>query len=190
MLIWSDNIELPQNIHDGINDIIEKNHTNKENYYTSFHEDSSDFSDILVPYYGKVIERMMKDLGIFKISRYQYNVWVQMYNSKTTTHPPHAHLSGGEIISFNHIINASKNKCFYFLNDDNNKTYPGEQKSGDIFAWPPWIIHGVDNVKEDNIDRLIVAGNISLRKYYNLDGSITTECVHDKDNKKFIWKYS
>ena len=80
----------------------------------------------------------------------------------TINHEPHQHFTGSEIISFNHIIDASPEKCFYFLNDDGDKIYPGEQNSGDIFAWPPWRIHGVENAKTH---RLIIAGNIMLRTY-------------------------
>tara|TARA_R100000742_G_C4226524_1_gene49035 strand:- start:69 stop:632 length:564 start_codon:yes stop_codon:yes gene_type:complete len=184
MLIWNSNIKLPQNLHDGIIDVIEKNYIDKEKYYTSYYEDK--FSDLLLPYYSNLVKHIMKDLGIFKISKYRYNIWVQMYNSETTTHTPHGHFTGTEIISFTHIINASKEKCFYFLDDYNNKIYPNNQQNGDIFAWPSWLIHGADNVKEPDINRLIVAGNISLKKLYNLDGSIRTECI-DEGNNKYVW---
>ena len=98
------------------------------------------------------------------------NEIIKYHNSKNiNTHEPHAHFIGNEIISFNHIIDASKDKCFYFIDDYGNKTYPGEQKSGDIFAWPPWRMHGVDHVKESNVNRLIVAGNIVLE---------SIECTH------------
>ena len=82
-----------------------------------------------------------------------------------TTDKSYSYFLGKEIISFNHIIDASNNKCFYFLDDDNNKIYPDQQESGDFFAWPPWRIHGVDKVQEPNVNRLIVAGNIWLDSY-------------------------
>ena len=66
-----------------------------------------------------------------------------------------------------HIINASKNKCFYFLDDHGDKIYPDHQESGDIFAWPSWLVHGVDHVQEPNLNRLIVAGNVALETYSN-----------------------
>ena len=108
----------------------------------------------------------MKDLGMYKRSTYDYNLWAQMYNSNTNSHPPHQHYTDNEIISFNHIIDASPEKCFYFLNDDDEKIYPGEQKSGDIFAWPPWRMHGVDIPTSH---RLIVAGNIMLKTFNDSD---------------------
>ena len=107
---------------------------------------------------------------MWKHSRYVFNIWTQRYNSENiNTHEPHAHFSGNEIISFNHIIDASKDKCFYFIDDDGNRTYPCEQKSGDIFAWPSWLMHGVDYVKESNVDRLIVAGNVILQSIEVVD---------------------
>ena len=151
MLIWDDNIKLPQNLYNEIVNIVEKNYINnvaglqgrsKEKYYTSFYKDTDKIAHVLSPYYQNLIKKIMRDLGMFKISKYTYQIWVQMYNSETNTHKPHSHFSGNEIISFNHIINASKNKCFYFIDDYGNKIYPGEQKSGDIFAWPSWLMHG------------------------------------------------
>jgi|TARA_E500000331_G_C17059151_1_gene627424 hypothetical protein len=167
MFIWSDNIKLPHNLYDEIVNKIEKNYSNREKFYTSFYEDGYKFADLLVPYYGNLIEKIMRDLGMFKRTTYKYNLWVQMYNSETTTHEPHEHFTGNEILSFNHIINSSNEKCFYFLDDDNNKTYPGNQQTGDIFAWCPWLMHGVDKVKETNTNRLIVAGNVWLKTYQN-----------------------
>ena len=161
MLIWSDNKKLPNNLYRQILSRIEEDYSDRKEFYTSY-KSRVDFTDLLVPYYGNVIEEIMKDLGMFKRSTYNANLWVQMYNSQTTTHEPHQHFTGSEIISFNHIIDASSEKCFYFLNDDGDKIYPGEQKSGDIFAWPPWRIHGVENTKSH---RLIIAGNIMLRTY-------------------------
>ena len=38
--------------------------------------------------------------------------------------------------------------------------YNTHQESGDIFAFPPWRLHGVDPVKEEGVDRLI-----KLRSY-------------------------
>ena len=179
MLIWSANKKISKNLHTEIINRVQVNYKNKKKFYSSYHtlhESNKNFKDILVPYYMNLIEEMMRDLGMFKRTTYTYNLWVQMYNSETTTHDPHEHFSGTtdksydyflgkEIISFNHIIDASNNKCFYFLDDDNNKIYPDHQESGDFFAWPPWRIHGVDKVQEPNVNRLIVAGNIWLDSY-------------------------
>ena len=63
--------------------------------------------------------------------------------------------------------NVLLNKCFYFLNDHGDKIHPDHQESGDIFAWPSYLIHGVDKVQEPNLNRLIVAGNVALETYSN-----------------------
>ena len=168
MFIWSDNIKFPQILHDEVIKRVHQNYNNKEKYFSSFHESGQKFADILVPYYGNLVKEMMKDLGLYSRTKYLYNVWVQMYNSKTTSHAPHEHFSGKEIISFTHIIDASPKKCFYFLNDNGDKIYPEHQESGDIFAWPPWRRHGVDKVQEPNVNRLIIAGNISIKSYREL----------------------
>ena len=165
MLIWSANKKFPENLYTELINRIHENYKDKEKFFSSYYQPGEIFSDIIVPYYGNVIEEIMKDLGIWSRTKYRYNLWVQMYNSETTTHPPHEHFTGAEIISFNHIIDASNNKCFYFLNDNGDKIYPEHQERGDIFAWPPWRRHGVDKVQEPNVNRLIVAGNIWLDSY-------------------------
>ena len=188
MFIWSAHKKLPDDIHTEIISRVEKNYNDKKKFFTSYVFRDSRWSSIdhmdhsigknfhkefplLDDYYENIIKEMMRNLGLWSRTKYQYNLWVQMYNSETNTHHPHEHYTGGEVISFNHIIDASKEKCFYFLNDDGDKIYPGEQRSGDIFAWPPWRIHGVDKVKEPNVNRLILAGNIWLESYKKPPGS-------------------
>ena len=187
MLIWSAHKKIPENLHTELFTKVEENYKNREEFFTSFNNSDKDFSKMLVPYYGNLIEEMLKKLGMWKISTYDYYLWVQMYNSETTTHKPHAHFNGWEIISFNHIIDASNNKCFYFLDNDNNKIYPDPQKSGSFFAWSPWLLHGVDKVQEPNTNRLIVAGNICLRSYYHPNGKLAVESEYDTKND-IIWK--
>tara|TARA_Y100001963_G_scaffold135695_1_gene197520 strand:- start:51 stop:671 length:621 start_codon:yes stop_codon:yes gene_type:complete len=204
MIIWSDNRKFPENIHTELIGRIEKEYPDKKKFYSSYFEgmqgmhmqQHETYADLLLPYYGDIIVDIMRNLGMWKHSRYYFNVWTQRYNSENiNTHEPHAHFTGNEIISFNHIIDASKNKCFYFIDDDGNKTYPGEQKSGDIFAWPSWLMHGVDHVEDSNVDRLIVAGNIMLESIEcgHCNRNIL-ECV-DKRNPEnhregeFIWRY-
>ena len=177
MIIWKRNIDVPESLKSLIFKRIEDNHIDKKKFYTSYLGGfgSTTFSDILVPYYGDIIDGIMKDLGMFKRSRYYYNLWVQMYNSKTDTHSAHSHFGGTEIISFTHILNCSEQKCFYFLDNDDNKIYP-DQKQGDILAWPAWLMHGVDNVKDESLNRLVISGNIALKDYYggDTDTSITS----------------
>ena len=178
MIIWKRNIDVPESLKSLIFKRIEDNHIDKKKFYTSYLGGfgSTTFSDILVPYYGDIIDGIMKDLGMYKRSRYYYNLWVQMYNSETDTHGAHSHFGGTEIISFTHVLNCSEQKCFYFLdNNDDNKIYP-DQKQGDILAWPSWLMHGVDNVKDESLNRLVISGNIALKDYYggDTDTSITS----------------
>ena len=168
MLIWNSNYIMPSDLKKEIKDVIENDHLDKSKFYSSFNSDDK-FSKLLVPYYSKMIEDMMKDLGMFKRSQYDFSLWCQMYNSNTDSHPLHAHYTSNEIISFTHIIDATKQSCFYFIDDDNNKIYPPHQNSGDVFAFPPWRLHAVDKVKEKDVDRLIVAGNIALTAFRRPD---------------------
>ena len=188
MLIWSANKKFPENLYTELINRIHENYKDKEKFFSSYHAPGEIFSDIITPYYGNVIEEIMKDLGLYSRTKYLYNVWVQMYNSKTTSHAPHEHFSGKEIISFTHIIDASPKKCFYFLNDNGDKIYPENQNSGDIFAWSPWLVHGVDNVKESNTNRLIVAGNVWLNSYDAPNTrTLTCSCNIDNDRTKVNW---
>ena len=171
MIIWKQNKIIPESLRSIILKRIEKEHNDKEKFYTSYN--SSAFSDIIDPYYEEITDEIMKDLGMFTRSTYYRNLWVQMYNSETDTHTAHSHFGGTEIISFTHIINCSEQKCFYFLGKDDRKIYP-DQKSGDILAWPSWLMHGVDKVKDPSINRLVVSGNIALKNYYDEDVSMVS----------------
>ena len=172
MLIWSSN-KVDRDFRDKLISVIEEVYTDRKEFFSSYDIDGEYFSELLLPYYGEVIKEMMQDLGMYKRSTYDYNVWVQMYNSNTNSHPPHQHYEDNEIISFNHIIDASPEKCFYFLNDDDEKIYPGEQKSGDIFAWPSWLMHGVD---KPTSHRLIVAGNVLLKTFEDTYSNEQWDC--------------
>ena len=171
MIIWKQNRIIPESLRSIIFRRIEKEHNDKEKFYTSYN--SSAFSDIIDPYYEEIIDEIMKDLGMFKRSTYYCNLWVQMYNSETDTHTAHSHFGGTEIISFTHIINCSEQKCFYFLGKDDRKIYP-DQKNGDIMAWPSWFMQGIDKVEDPSINRLVVSGNIALKNYYDDDVSMVS----------------
>jgi len=181
MIIWKQNRIIPESLRSIIFRRIEKEHNDKEKFYTSYN--SSTFSDIIDAYYEEIIDEIMKDLGMFKRSTYYRNLWVQMYNSETDTHTAHSHFGGTEIISFTHIINCSEQKCFYFLGKDDRKIYP-DQRVGDILAWPSWLMHGVDKVKDPSINRLVVSGNIALKDYYDNDASFVSR---DHGNGHITW---
>ena len=79
MLIWSSN-KVDRDFRDKLIDTIEEVYTDREKFFTSFHIGGESFVKLLIPYYGEVIKGMMKDLGMYKRSTYDYNLWAQMYN--------------------------------------------------------------------------------------------------------------
>ena len=186
MFIWESHIEMPSYLQDRL--IKSFDHHNRfwntggELFGSHFddkliapittYNNLSHFTKVegLLDFYADIVKKMMKEIGMYKRCKYGFELWAQYYNSKTYGHVPHDHFNGSEIISFNHIIKPSKNKCFYFLNDDQEKNYYGKQDSGHFYAWPPWRVHGVDRVEEENTNRLIVAGNVSLYEYVMLNG--------------------
>ena len=186
MFIWESHIEMPTYLQDRLIKSFDHHNrfwdTKSELFVSQSDEykapittynNLTHFSRVegLMDFYSLIIEKMMKDIGMFKRCKYGFEVWAQYYNNKTFGHEPHDHFFGSEIISFNHIIKPSKNKCFYFMNDEKEKNYYGKQDSGHFYAWPPWRVHGVDRVEEEGSNRLIVAGNISLFEYVTLDGN-------------------
>ena len=185
MFIWESHIEMPTYLQDRLIKSFDHHNrfwdTKSELFVSQSDEykapittynNLTHFSRVegLMDFYSLIIEKMMKDIGMFKRCKYGFEVWAQYYNNKTFGHEPHDHFFGSEIISFNHIIKPSKNKCFYFMNDEKEKNYYGKQDSGHFYAWPPWRVHGVDRVEEENANRLIVAGNVSLFEYVMLNG--------------------
>ena len=53
-----------------------------------------------------------------------------------------------------------------------------------ILAWPSWLMHGVDKVKDPSINRLVVSGNIALKDYYDNDASFVSR---DDGNGHITW---
>ena len=66
MIIWQGNISIPDSLKSLIFKRIEDNHIDKKKFYTSYLEGfgSTTFADVLVPYYGDIIDGIMKDLGM------------------------------------------------------------------------------------------------------------------------------
>ena len=203
MFIWEKNVKMPDNVYnqlidaignetsyynryDGSSGLTNATYENTQNeYFTSFFDDNFKIEG-LYDFYGEIIKEMMGQLGMWDRSRYHFELWTQRYNIGTTSHLPHDHFSGCEIISFNHIVDATEKKCFYFQDDDENKIYPGKQDSGHFFAWPPWRIHGADKVTEPNVNRLIVAGNISLSEYYDLEDKKLV--CQEQEKHCYVWR--
>ena len=204
MFIWETNKKMPNDLHKRLVDIVgmENSHyinydgssgvTNatyknvQDDFFTSYRDEIDTKVDGLVEFYSEVVKEMMIDLGMYNRSRYEFQLWTQRYNDQTTAHWPHDHFSGSEIISFNHIIDPTEKKCFYFLDDNENKIYAGKQDTGHFFAWPPWRVHGADQVTEPNVNRLIVAGNVALLEYYDMDGYRLT--CDEPAGGTYVWK--
>ena len=81
MVIWNDNIKLSEKLKTGILNRIQETYRDKRKFYTSHSVGGDKFAHLLVPFYSKVIENMMKDLGLYKNTKYGFNLWVQLYNS-------------------------------------------------------------------------------------------------------------
>ena len=144
------------------------------------------FFKSLMPFYDECVECMTKDLGVYHKSKYTYTMWIQMSNSDTNSHSIHSHFQGFEQISWVHFINVPDQPCFYLCNSRDQKIYPSMQKTGDIIAFPSWVLHGVDEVKEKNFDRIIVAGNIWFDKFWTNDKECTLH-IND-DQQSSYWK--
>ena len=124
MFIWETHKKMPSDLHDrlvnaigddsshyvnydGHSGVTNATYENTQNeYFTSFFDDSFKIEG-LYDFYGEIIKEMMSQLGMWNRSRYHFELWTQRYNIGTTSHDPHDHFSGCEIISFNHIKNYS-----------------------------------------------------------------------------------
>ena len=189
MIVWKHHDKLSDEVILKIEDIVKEHFYESDIpriYTTYFNKDCHQEYDVLNDYYSIIQEKMMKDLGLFHRTKYHWDFWIQMYNNQTDGNVNHDHFDGDTIISWVHFIQAPDQKCFYFIDSDNNKTYPYDQSSGDIIAFPSWMFHGVDKVIEDNFDRLIVAGNISIS--YIEQHNIVSESNSFHDTKLWIQK--
>jgi hypothetical protein len=177
MIIWNHHDELSDDIVLKIKNIVQSNFEENQILYSTYRNDGP--YELLNDYYATIQEKMMKDLGLFHRTKYYWNFWVQMYNNKTNGHPEHDHFSGNNIISWVHFIQVPDQKCFYFIDSDGNKTYPNYQSSGDIIAFPSWMLHGVDKVSENNFDRIILAGNIAISYIKQSNEVFESNSFHD-----------
>ena len=190
MIIWTKNQSLPSDLYHKVTETIKLNHKDKEKYYTTYFLSVEDcqlsFFKSLIPFYNECIKDMTMDLGVYHKSKYTYEMWMQMSNSDTDSHSIHSHFQGYEQISWVHFINVPDQQCFYFYNSREEKIYPPIQKTGDMIAFPSWALHGVDEVKEKNFDRIIVAGNIWFNKFWTNDKICTLHIDEDKQSSYCI----
>ena len=203
MFIWETHKKMPSDLHtrlidaigmksshyinyDGYSGVTNATYQNVQDEYFTSYRNNEFRVEGLMDFYADIVKEMMYSLGMWNRSKYEFQLWTQRYNCDTDSHLPHEHFSGCEAISFNHIIDATEKKCFYFLDDEDNKTYPGIQDSGHFFAWPPWRAHGADRVTEPNVNRLIVAGNVSITEFYTMDEYKMT--CEEPATGLFVWK--
>jgi len=154
-------------------------------YYSSYYDqDNSDqYSNrVLVDFYSRKIEDAMKKFGLYHRTKYNWQMWIQIYNSTLGAHSEHDHFSGNGIISWVNFVKTPNQKCFYFLDSQNNKTYPN-QNSGQIIFFPSWALHGVDKMESDG-DRIVIAGNIYLNEIFSNNQLL----VSSRDETFWTWK--
>lgn len=173
MILWRKNIPLDNSIHNQLVKELKSEtfYESSENLYTSYRKSNLfDQTGIIGKYYDSLISEIMSDLSLKERSNYTMRWWAQLYNSNTAGHNDHDHFTGYECVSWVHFVNTPKQKCFYFINDKNEKFYIDHQSSGDFIVFPSWAKHGAEKVIEDNFDRLIVAGNIGMQYIRNVEG--------------------
>ena len=175
MILWHDNI-INSNI--DYDDIISKIVDN-DNYYsapldlhTTYQMDDAPDS-IVADFYGDVISRFMTDLGLYHRCRYNFGWWTQIYSgNNNSTHPPHDHFDHGVILSWIHFVKPPKQDCFCFVDSNGNQTFPKTQRQNDFIVFPSFILHQAVPFESDE-DRVIIAGNITVKTYEQIDNEWT-----------------
>ena len=114
----------------------------------------------------------MKNVGLYRMVRYEYCYWSQLYFNNNK-HNPHQHSRKINdearkweevIMSWVHFLDVPKQKYFRFLDNDGNFLVPDEQSSGDIIVFPSWVWHEVLPNKS-NEERIVISGNIAVTLY-------------------------
>lgn len=158
-ILWKSNFKFSNKKVEDISTFLNNNNI-LSSCYTTYNTDI--VYDGIVEFYSTIHETLMKKLGLYHRSKYEWHFWMQMYNNSTDGHLDHDHFSGREFLSWVHFIKTPNQKCFYFVDSEGNKVYPDTQNDGDFICFPSWVYHGVDKVVEDNINRIVSAGNISI----------------------------
>ena len=137
-------------------------------YYSSFFMKENERPDkVHNNRYCKIVEDILKNLGLYYTTACSYTYWSQLYK-KGMTHRPHHHAhtdpEKGANISWVHFLDVPEQKCFRFTDKKGNTLVPDEQNNGDIICFPSWIWHEVVPNETDK-QRLVVAGNIRFTYY-------------------------
>lgn len=180
MILWHKKIEHPPGFVEKLEKQIVSQHDSK-NYFTTYvdglHKNEpildEELDNHIKDFYREVVTEMMKDVGIHGYLDYETkdgdlreSYWVQMYNSETDSHFIHDHHGCGAFISWVHVLKAlpTQKKAFFFANSRGQKLYPTHQSTSEMFAFPSWALHGVEQVTDVGVNRIIIAGNVYFKK--------------------------
>jgi len=185
MIIWNKNIKIDKKTVNNLFTFInqDKFFNEEQNLYTSYFDTGDTISKELIDYYGNIIQMVMRDLSLYSTTQYRWNAWVQMYNGTLDGHDPHHHFHPHTILSWVHFVQTpNRQKCFHFINNYQNKIYPKNQHSGDFIVFPSWALHGVDKVLNKNVNRIVVAGNISLNIFDSVSDHLSYEFTSNNNS--------
>jgi hypothetical protein len=172
MILWSQQILHKESFVNRLESEILSNFKSDSNFYSTYSDwdhppdlISEELSKEVFSFYKDKSVEMMKDVGIDGYIKYKvkpYDIWVQMNNQHTDSHPVHDHHGQGSFVSWVHVVKALPDQLesFYFVNSSGDKTYP-PQETGRMFAFPSWALHGVEPAEREG-NRIIVAGNVSF----------------------------
>jgi len=159
-----------ENLKSDIDKIESEKYTEKRNCITMFFLENDLRPEMKhKDKYIDIVEKITKNVGIYNKVRYQCTYWSQLYDNNMC-HKPHNHAKLDpnfvDIISWVHFIDVPEQKCFRFLDNDDNFFVPDEQNNGDIICFPSWVWHEViPNNTEHR--RLVISGNISVTHFDN-----------------------
>ena len=123
-----------------------------EGLYTSYYAKSDDRLEmkLLSDEYVCIMESICTHLNV-KMDGFRY--WTQIYDG---SHDIHDHGGFPTAVCFTHFIEPI-GSFFYFVGPNNKKIYPKQEK-GDIIAFHPAQLHGIDASYCNK--RMTIAGNI------------------------------
>ena len=99
MFIWESHIEMPSYLQDRLiksfdhhsrfwntsNDLFVSQSDDKYIAPITTYNNLSHFTKVegLMDFYSNIIEKMMKEIGMYRRSKYGFELWAQYYNNKT-----------------------------------------------------------------------------------------------------------
>ena len=143
------------------NNILKGETKQKEDYLTTYYTEKLFYLDFLYNFYKERVDEIAKSQLLFKYYLINFSFWVQVYNKKAV-HPVHDHFGASNVVSFVHFLRPIKNNCFSFT--DGEQLVIPQQEEGDFLVFPSYVPHQINSHKTDK-NRLVVAGNIYIKKY-------------------------